>query len=405
MKKIYIIDEYISSTKNGIGRYTQELCSALITLNIDTSIIELNSESKRFDIKIEDSIKRICIPYSSNYFVSNSFVLVCLLKMHVADAIENIFIINHSPCKLLIETLKRYFPLSKIIFVIHDLNWTNPLLGDVKLFKRIMINRENPSIQKLYNHIIDSTEEMKDSLHLCDKVICLSSSTKRLLEKYYDISKEQVFLIPNFLADKKILITEETKIAIKKKYNVLDFKIVLSAGRLTKSKGALALIKSFKKVLKKHTDALLVFAGGIIQSDEIFKAYQDVCNRVLFLGHIQFEELLEWYQIADIGAVPSYTEQCSYAGIEMLMFGLPIVASDAYGVNDMFQNERNAIVAKIENYKDSSKYEENLANAIIQLLDNNELLSKLSQSSRKTYEKKFRFDIGLVNLSECLKSF
>lgn len=39
----------------------------------------------------------------------------------------------------------------------------------------------------------------------------------------------------------------------------------------------------------------------------------------------------------------------------------PIVASDGFGVSDMFQDNINAVTAKIENYEDSSNYEENLA--------------------------------------------
>lgn len=398
MKKVYIIDEYISSTKNGIGRYIQELSNALVMLNIDTNIIELNSESKSFELKNEESLKRFCIPNSSNYFVSNSFVIGCLLKMHIMDNVENIFIVNHSPCKPLIKALRKNFPLSKIILVIHHLSWNHPLLGDEKLFREIISNRNNTYIERYYNHIIKQTDQDKEFFSLCDKVICLSASTERLLMEYYDIPKKQIVLLPNFLLDKNTLISEEERKAIKKKYNVEDNKIILCVGRLTIPKGVPSLIKSFNKVLEKHPDALLVFAGKILQIDEIIKAYQQVCNRVIFLGHIPYEELLEWYQITDVGVVSSYTEQCSYTGIEMQMSALPIVASDGFGVSDMFQDEVNAIVAKIENYKEPSKYEKNLGNAIIKILDSNILQESLRQASRNIYEKKYSLDKGMERL-------
>lgn len=404
MKKIYIVDEYISSTKNGIGRYMQELSSALEVLNIDTSIIELNSESKNFEIKNEKVFNRFCIPQSSNYYNQNSFVLCCLLRLHILDSVENIFIVNHSPCKRLIEALHKYFPLSKIVFVIHDLSWTSPLLGNKALFKEIMENREKEDIKDKYGAVLDSIDIVKDFLNLCDSVICLSPSTEKLLTSYYDISQEKVVLLPNFLSDKKALVSEIDKKTIKEKYNVEINKIILSVGRLTTPKGSLPLINSLKKVLEKHPDALLVFAGTMPQSDEISKAYQQVCNRVIFLGHIPFEKLLEWYQIADIGVVPSYTEQCSYTGIEMLMSALPIVASDGFGVSDMFQNEINAVVAKIENYEDSSLYEGNLANAIIQILDSTSLQERLKKTSKNTYEEKYSLEKGLKRLDHFIHS-
>lgn len=404
MKKVYIIDEYISSTKNGIGRYVGELTTALVTLKIDTNIIVLNSESSKVEVKKEKEVESIYIPHSSNYYVSNSFVLGCILKLHISDATENVFIVNHSPCKPLIETLKKYFPLSQIVFVIHDLSWTTPLLGNEKLFEEIMQNRkrEDSNIKSKYGIELKKIDSVKDFLRICNKIICLSPSTKKLLENYYDIPKNQIVLLPNFLSDRNTYLSEDIKIKIKKKYNVENNKIILAVGRLTAPKGSLPLITAFRGVLEKYPDALLVFAGGLLQSEEITKAYQKVCNRVIFLGHIPFTELLEWYQIADIGAVPSYTEQCSYAGIEMLMSGLPIVASDGFGVRDMFKNSLNAIIAKIEDYNDSSAYERNLTNAIIEILDDRSLQENLRQVSRKTYEEKYSMKRGIEHIRQFL---
>ena len=72
----------------------------------------------------------------------------------------------------------------------------------------------------------------------------------------------------------------------------------------------------------------------------------DYRKNITILGVVSKDCLYGWYRAADAGIVPSYYEQCSYSGIEMKMFGLPIVASSGFGVRRMFTPE-NSIVADI----------------------------------------------------------
>lgn len=55
--------------------------------------------------------------------------------------------------------------------------------------------------------------------------------------------------------------------------------------------------------------------------------------------------MLELYSITQLGLFPSYHEQCSYVGIEFLMHGIPVIATSAYGVRDMFHPDNAFIVS------------------------------------------------------------
>ena len=46
----------------------------------------------------------------------------------------------------------------------------------------------------------------------------------------------------------------------------------------------------------------------------------------------------------------------------MMMYGLPIVASDGFGVKNMFENDVNARIAKIG--KNDEEFENNLTNSM-----------------------------------------
>ena len=109
-------------------------------------------------------------------------------------------------------------------------------------------------------------------------------------------------------------------------------------------------------------------------------------TKVIYTGHLEASVLQQWYQMADIGVIPSYTEQCSYVGIEMMMHGLPIVASDGFGLRDMFKDDVNAIVAPIgKRTKKAKGFSENLAHALAMLLYSKALRDKIGRNARETY--------------------
>lgn len=95
--------------------------------------------------------------------------------------------------------------------------------------------------------------------------------------------------------------------------------------------------------------------------------------------------------MADIGIVPSYYEQCSYTGIEMQMFGLPIVASNSFGVRCMFK-DTNAIVYSIHRSDTKSTIAE-LSDKIIKILTLPKAnIEKLKNISRSQYESTYTHD-------------
>lgn len=391
MKRIFIINEYISSQRNGIGRFIKELIDVLYELNISINIIELNSPCKEFVINEEKFIRKICFPPSNffNYFKKNSFSVICLLKLYVKDSENNIFILNHSPSHALFNAIRKYYPLSKMIFVIHDLSWTNPLLGNKELFQYIMNNRDTNEIKVKYQVMLHNIYSAILLFKNADYILCLSKGTSDLITDYYKISKEKILFCPNYLKDKRKNYTNLEKKIIREQFHIRNEKIIITVGRLSEAKGTIALIRSFKFVLEKYPATRLVCIGSLSDPNTIIEECNPISSKITFTGQISSQELDKWYQIADVGIIASYTEQCSYVGIEMLMNGLPIIASDGFGVSDMFQDRFNCLVAKICDYQSSEKYEKNLSNCIIQMLSSETLRKTLSKKAKETYTKKY----------------
>ncbi|WP_032559999.1 glycosyltransferase, partial [Bacteroides fragilis] len=58
-----------------------------------------------------------------------------------------------------------------------------------------------------------------------------------------------------------------------------------------------------------------------------------------FIGKISKQKLYEFYQIADVGVMPSFHEQCSYVAIEMMMHGLPLIITNTTGLSEMIHHQ------------------------------------------------------------------
>lgn len=103
--------------------------------------------------------------------------------------------------------------------------------------------------------------------------------------------------------------------------------------------------------------------------------------------------------------ITSYTEQCSYVGLEMMSHGLPVIASDGFGVRCMFRNEINAVTACIGDRTSDNEYVRNIVNAVKELADDDELKIQLALKAQKILEQRYSIKIMKANYKRLLLSF
>lgn len=388
-KQVYIFDECISSQKNGIGSFLREFHYCMKLLNTDVCILTFNANVKEFAVQRgEDGEmeKLLFPPLLVGEFTHNAEIIIKFLRLYIPDSSNSIFFVNHSPCDKLVEILKRDYPLSKVIFTIHDLGWTSRCMGDVDKFKRMIENMND--VEEGANVVWDFYAKEMKTYRLVDRVVCLSRDTYNLLQAVYSLSAEKISLIPNGFGErengKQCYGQEELK---KELFIPANEKIILYVGRPTKPKGMHALLTAFHSVLKNDSNVRLVIIGSDNSNriENLINISSSFATHVSFLGLINKKELEKWYAIADIGVIPSYYEQCPYVGIEMMMHGLPVVASDGFGLQNMFQDRVNALVAPIGEREDTEEFSCNLAKAIDELLSSEELRKTLGRNAQETY--------------------
>jgi len=406
MKNIYILNEFQSSKRNGLGLFIKELLQSLKAEEyLNLNLININSDHEEFTYERTDKINIISIPIIREVVINKiSDILMLLFRLHIEDSSSNIFILNHSPCNKLVERLKEIFPLSKIIFVIHDFGWTKQLLGNSKQLKQI-VSSTDESVKIRYKGLLEYIENEKYVYNAIDRVVTLSDDSHWVLQDIYEIDRNKINVIANGLSDSYEHIGERKRKALKKKLNISEHeKIIIFTGRIDKAKGGDSLIKSFTKVLKTNPNSRLVVLGTLCNTNEVFNKVAKISSKITFTGHINRDQVAKWYQIADIGIISSYYEQCSYSAMEMLMYGIPVVASDGFGVRCMFLDKVNSIVAPILNHDNDTRFVNNLSKAILNLLDSEKLRVKLGKEGRHIYKSRYEVKVMKYNYLQLINT-
>lgn len=267
-------------------------------------------------------------------------ILESYMKAAINAAPRMVFLSNFFPAIFNIKAIKNLFPHAKIIHITHDLPWLSVFAGDemnyIKYIHDELPGILSPQCDKFVRYC---TYDIITSFQLVDIVVSLCQSTYHMLTDFYEIPTSQVRLIFNGMQDYAVEREESERLSIRHKYNFPESGVlILIVGRLTRSKGADRIHDLFR--VNNAKEKYLVYIG----EDDVFKWIPpEIATCTYSLGFKSQSELHDLYSIADLGLFPSRHEQCSYTGIEFLMHGIPVIATSAYGVRDMF-NSKNAII-------------------------------------------------------------
>jgi len=144
---------------------------------------------------------------------------------------------------------------------------------------------------------------------------------------------------------------------------------ILFVGRNEDRKGIKILIEAFKIINKKYStvELNLVGEGVSLLSNE----YKNIPN-CKFYDHMEGQDLVDMYHSSHIFCSPALeNESFGIVLLEAMASGLAVVASDIDGYRGLVNNYENGILFKNGDAK-------SLSGALIELIDNREMINKLS---------------------------
>ncbi len=222
----------------------------------------------------------------------------------------------------------------------------------------------------------------EDAINECDRIIAISESEKKLLVSYYPHLVNKIFVIGNGIHDSK----NAHRIFDNRKWNKTDL-AVLYTGRFVERKGILELITAIPKVLVDFPNARFVLAGGYGGSPEVEKEWlADILkpfkDHVIFTGWLTPNEVIKWYEKADILVILSWYEPFGMVVLEGMLYGLPIVATNIGGPSEILADKKCALLVAPKNV-------DALAEAILELLSNPILRKRLGEAAAKRVRRKW----------------
>lgn len=155
-------------------------------------------------------------------------------------------------------------------------------------------------------------------------------SLEELAEAGLDRGKMRVF--KQWVDNKEIFVYNKNKSEIRKKLNLPENKtIILFVGRLLEMKGIPHLIKA----ASLDPETIFVFAGAGQMENALVDAGKRFKN-IIFAGRKFGRELADFYNAADMAALPSKEEGSSLVVVEALSCGKPVIITNKGCSKNMF---------------------------------------------------------------------
>ncbi len=179
---------------------------------------------------------------------------------------------------------------------------------------------------------------------------------------------------------------------IKRELNLAYPFIILFVGRLIEIKGVRELINAGKDV---SNAVKIVIAGDGPMHDEVEKAAQKRDGKIIFIGAIDNKKLPLYYNAADAVIIPStHDEGFGRVILEALSCGIPVIGSNRGAIPEAMDETVGRLITVTP---------KNIAQAIMTLEKDKQLLAKLSKNARtfavKRYSEK-NIDIILSTYSD-----
>ncbi|MEG0285080.1 MAG: glycosyltransferase family 4 protein [Vagococcus sp.] len=331
----------------------------------ETTVIAKNNYENPEDCIIPFCDNFIDMPFERNPFNYSNVKCYCELKKIINNS-EFDIIHCHTPVGSVVTRLsalkKRRTSNMKVIYTAHGFHFFKgaPFLNWIVYYP----------VEKLLSKFTDILITINEEDYSIAK------------KKFYT---KQIELVPGIGVDlekfnnnlvKKDNRNQELSLIGKK-----NDKFTLSCiGELNKNKNQEFLLKTVAYLVKKEIDVCLFLIGEGPEREYLEKICFDlnISKNVFFLGYRNDIPLL--LGMTDVAMSVSKREGLPVNVIEAMASGLPIVASNCRGNNDLVIDNVNGYV--IESYS-----EEEYGDKLIQLLSNKEMYNEFSRNSKKLSQK------------------
>jgi len=378
-----------------------------------------------------DLLKKIKIKYQSKIGLNEKIIMAFKKKLLFVVNVDWFFISHRLP--LAIEAKKRNYDvtiatkntgrfkeLEELGFNLHDLDversGTNILKEFLIILKLIMIQRKvRPDIihnvtlkMSIYSSIASrfispgkvinaisglgynfTIDRKTRSQKIIFALMNFAFRKKGFSFIFQNPDDMQLFQVLNFNVGNSFYMIKGSGVDIEK-FMYIDRKIkpninFILTSRMLKDKGVLEFITASRKVALRFPNASFLLVGDLDKNnlasfteDEL--KYELKSTNVTWLGYR--DDIPDLLKVSDVMVLPSYREGLPKSLIEAAATGLPIITTDTIGCRECVDDGVNGFLVPIGN-------PEILAEKMIELIENPEMITKMGKASRLKAENEF----------------
>ncbi|MCF7799364.1 glycosyltransferase family 4 protein [Candidatus Woesearchaeota archaeon] len=210
-----------------------------------------------------------------------------------------------------------------------------------------------------------------------DKVVGISKKCAEFSKK---LGAKEITVIHNSIHTKEFRKTS----TIKNKKTTITY-----VGRLIYAKGVQQLIEAISE-----SEYKLQIVGDGPYKKNLEKLSKDLKVDAIFLGQKNQEEIINILSSTDIFVNPSYSEGLPTSVLEAGALGIPIIATDVGGTNEIIDDKQNGLLIKPKNVKEIKQ--------ALKVLEDENKRKKYSKEIKKKIENNFDWEKTIKKFEEII---
>lgn len=325
--------------------------------NLIEDLLDENEKKHSFDFSVLSLYEEKAEEKSKKYKNSNFYFVKCPSVINRLDKCVYWIAKNLLKKANLISyryILRRLYVMSKFLEILLENEFnrlvlvTNSTLFFVLKNKRIAKKYKGKVIYYLHNEVRSLFKCEKEAASIRSLIGISEFVNNSFRKQVPSLKDEQCFVLKNGVDTEKFTTIDEGKI---KEYRARfglreeDF-VVVFAGRLVDEKGALETIKAIKDC-KDESIKLLIVGAGFYSSDivdnytlELQKEAEDIKDKIVFTGYIDYEDMPSIYQLGNVAVLPSmWEEPAGMTMVEAVVSGLPLITTNSGGIPEYIPDE------------------------------------------------------------------
>ncbi len=282
-------------------------------------------------------------------------------------------------------------PLGTVAYL---LSFFNPIKYAVFLHGMDLSYALKSSRKKFISHLI---------LKKSDKIICANSYVaQKTIEAYPELESKIAVVNPGVTTNIPIITPSDIS-DLKLQYNLDSQKIIFTLARLVRRKGMDMTIRALEEMTDQEIGNLVYFIAGAGTDEYYLKKMvpERLAQKIIFLGSLSENKKWLWLKLCDIFVMPARDIEGDFEGfgivyLEANLSTTPVIAGRAGGVEDAVIDGYNGLLVDPINIQE-------IKNAILKLVNDDQLREQLGQQGRERAVTKFDWEKQAAKIVDLIK--